>query len=236
MATTQEHTLRAFTALHLLAPQVGGDWHGKVIASVGMHAEGAALALASHFAGAACLIVEARPPRLKAALRSGCCDFMVNNLDEALRVMKNEVRKRRPISVGLLGNAATVLPEMVERGVLPEMLVEFAESRAEAAWNTPIMDEAVRALKQMGACVADFNGEVADLLEAFLRERGWTMATRTAADAEEMQKIDAKALALLPQEDAMRRQWMEAALKYFRRELPLRRVLWMTAEEAAQWS
>ncbi|HZD93490.1 MAG TPA: urocanate hydratase, partial [Candidatus Sulfotelmatobacter sp.] len=57
-------------------------------------------------------------------LKTGYCDFMVNNLDEALRILKNAVRKKEAVSVGLIGNCADVIPELAERGVLPDILTD----------------------------------------------------------------------------------------------------------------
>jgi urocanate hydratase len=95
---------------------------GALVVTSGMGREGMELAMASTIAGAAFLGMEPRPQRLKSALRHCACDFMVNTLDEALRVLKNELRRGQPISVGLLGNAAELLPQMVERGVQPDFL------------------------------------------------------------------------------------------------------------------
>jgi urocanate hydratase len=64
------------------------------------------------------------PERIKKRLKTGYCDFMVNSLDEALRILKNAVRKKEAISVGLVGNCADVIPEMAERGVLPDILTD----------------------------------------------------------------------------------------------------------------
>jgi urocanate hydratase len=57
-------------------------------------------------------------------LKTGYCDFMVNSLDEALRILKNAVRKRENISVGLVGNCADVISELAERGVVPDILTD----------------------------------------------------------------------------------------------------------------
>src|SRR5580698_5165161 len=85
----QERILRMVTVLHALRE----SWGGALIVACGLNPQGAALALASNIAGAVCLSVDGDPARLKDALRSGSCDFVVNTLDEALRAMKNEVRK-----------------------------------------------------------------------------------------------------------------------------------------------
>ena len=68
--------------------------------------------------------VEVDPERIKRRLKSGYCDFMVNSLDEALRILKNALRKKENVSVGLVGNCADVIPELAERGVVPDILTD----------------------------------------------------------------------------------------------------------------
>src|SRR5438445_10767876 len=82
---------------------------------------GGAQPLAATMNGAAFLGIDVDPERIKKRLKTGYCDFMVNTLDEALRILKNAVRKKEAISVGLIGNCADVIPELAERGVLPDV-------------------------------------------------------------------------------------------------------------------
>jgi urocanate hydratase len=80
--------------------------------------------MAATMAGACFLGVEVNAGRIKKRLRAGYLDFMVNSLDEALRILKNAIRKKENISVGLIGNCADVIPELAERGVLPDILTD----------------------------------------------------------------------------------------------------------------
>src|SRR5579859_6349087 len=102
----------------------GGSLEGKLIASGGMGGMGGAQPLAATMAGASFLGIDVDPARIKKRLKSGYCDMMVNTLDEALRILKNAVRKKEAVSVGLVGNCAEVLPEMVKRGVVPDLLTD----------------------------------------------------------------------------------------------------------------
>jgi urocanate hydratase len=61
-------------------------------------------------------------------LKTGYCDFMVTTLDEALRILKNAVRKKENVSVGLVGNCADIIPELAERGVVPDILTDQTSS------------------------------------------------------------------------------------------------------------
>src|SRR4051812_1378485 len=88
----QLRTLRAFTLLHHLRP----DWGGQLILNIGLGDQ--AIPLASNIAAAVCLSLEQDPALARNALRTGACDFVVNNLGEALRTMKNEVRQSKPLS------------------------------------------------------------------------------------------------------------------------------------------
>jgi urocanate hydratase len=102
----------------------GGDLAGKLIVSGGMGGMGGAQPLAATMAGASFLGIDVDPERIKKRLKTGYCDFMVNTLDEALRILKNAVRKKEAVSVGLIGNCADVIPELAERGVLPDILTD----------------------------------------------------------------------------------------------------------------
>src|SRR5438309_3189932 len=102
----------------------GGDLSGKLVVSGGMGGMGGAQPLAATMAGAAFLGIDVDPERIKKRLKTGYCDFMVNTLDEALRILKNAVRKKEAVSVGLVGNCADVIPELAERGVVPDLLTD----------------------------------------------------------------------------------------------------------------
>jgi len=102
----------------------GGNLAGKLIVSGGMGGMGGAQPLAATMTGAAFLGIDVDPERIKKRLKTGYCDFMVTTLDEALRVLKNAIRKKENVSVGLVGNCADIIPELAERGVVPDILTD----------------------------------------------------------------------------------------------------------------
>ncbi len=102
----------------------GGDLAGKLIVSGGMGGMGGAQPLAATMAGAAFLGIDVDPERIKKRLKTGYCDFMVTTLDEALRILKNAVRKKENVSVGLVGNCSDIIPQLAERGVVPDILTD----------------------------------------------------------------------------------------------------------------
>ncbi|HEX4020955.1 MAG TPA: hypothetical protein VHX63_07425 [Acidobacteriaceae bacterium] len=174
----QHAVYRKYLALQSLASTLkSASLAGSFVVSSGIGREGTELAMASTIAGAAFLGIELRPQRLKSALRNCACDFMVNTLDEALRVLKNEIRKRQPVSVGLLGNAAEILPLLVERGVQPDFLSDtsplpsLALESSAADTESPGFHasltaylEAIRQMAQRGAILIDFGNGLQDAL------------------------------------------------------------------------
>jgi hypothetical protein len=79
-------------------------------------------AMAANIAGATTLAGSVQPATLRESQREGVVDFLVNSLDEALRILKNEIRKRQPVSVAVSLAPASIEAEMLERGVLPDLL------------------------------------------------------------------------------------------------------------------
>ena len=128
----------------------GGELEGKLIVSGGMGGMGGAQPLAATMAGAAFLGIDVDPERIKKRLKTGYCDFMVNTLDEALRILKNAVGKKENVSVGLVGNCADVIPELAERGVVPDILTDQTSAHDPLNGYVPngMTLDAARALRQ----------------------------------------------------------------------------------------
>jgi urocanate hydratase len=102
----------------------GGDLSGRWILTAGLGGMGGAQPLAASMAGASCLAVECQASRIEMRLRTGYLDVQAADLDEALAVIGKSCRGRRPVSVGLLGNAADIFPELVRRGVRPDVVTD----------------------------------------------------------------------------------------------------------------
>jgi urocanate hydratase len=102
----------------------GGDLAGRWILTAGLGGMGGAQPLAATMAGASMLAVECQADRIDKRLQTGYLDRRADSLDEALELVMGSVEKRRPLSVGLLGNAADVLPELLRRGVRPDALTD----------------------------------------------------------------------------------------------------------------
>jgi len=102
----------------------GSNLAGKLVVSGGMGGMGGAQPLAVTMNGGAFLGIDVDAERIKRRVKTGYCQVMVNDLDEALRILKNAVRKREPASVGLVGNCADLIPALAKRGVVPDLLTD----------------------------------------------------------------------------------------------------------------
>ncbi len=115
-------TFETFAAL--ANKHFGGALAGKFIVSGGMGGMGGAQPLAATMNGACFLGIDVDPARIGKRIRTGYCDQMADNLDEALRLIKEAQSRGAAVSVGLVGNCADVLPELVRRGVVPDVLTD----------------------------------------------------------------------------------------------------------------
>ena len=102
----------------------GGDWSGKWILTAGLGGMGGAQPLAATMAGASCITIECQRSRIEFRLRTRYVDVMAETLDEALALLEQSFKDKKALSIGLLGNAADLLPEMVRRGVRPDLVTD----------------------------------------------------------------------------------------------------------------
>jgi urocanate hydratase len=232
----QTRTLRIFTVLTRLRV----DWAGDLILSCGLSDSGADLALAANIAGAACLSIDRSTEACRAAMRSGAVDFVVNTVDEALRVLKNEIRKHQPISVALEGDSAKNLRELLDRGVLPQLFTAFAHPD-----ETAYIDAAKR-FQAQGASLVDFSStlrsvpsaiESSDILNSYTAQHALTLETFSFDSPEALRTLDARVLDLIPTEDP-RYRWATTAPRHFHRSRSTKvpsytRVLFLTPHEQA---
>ncbi len=102
----------------------GGSLAGRLVVSAGLGGMGGAQPLAATMNGAAFLGVDVDPARIERRLHTGYVDRLSDNLDEALHLVLEARANRQALSVGLVGNAAEVLPELVRRGIVPDALTD----------------------------------------------------------------------------------------------------------------
>ena len=190
----QQQTLHFFGELVAIRP----DWAGKLILGVGEGCSASGFPAACSLAGAASLLIEPSLTHAKAVLRDGGIDFLVNTVDEALRTLKNEIRKGRPLAVALVSDADGAVAELLDRGVQPDLLFSVAASQALQSGATWREVPKVRARTDEQQTTA---------LQSYLSQRAfvaylWPLPGRAAVRA-----FDADLLAILPENDAVRRGW-----------------------------
>jgi urocanate hydratase len=101
-----------------------GPLSGRLVVSAGLGGMGGAQPLAATMNGAAFLGVEVNPARIERRLQTGYLDRMTRDLEEALHLVLGAKRKKQALSVGLVGNAAEVMPQLLRHGVIPDVLTD----------------------------------------------------------------------------------------------------------------
>ena len=112
------------TLAELARQHFKSDLAGRFVLTGGMGGMGGAQPLAVTMNGGVCLDIEVDRTRIEKRINSDYCDRMTDDLDEALRLVDAAVAARDPLSVGLVGNCADVLPELVRRGVIPDVVTD----------------------------------------------------------------------------------------------------------------
>ncbi len=102
----------------------GGSLQSKFILTAGLGGMGGAQPLAITMNEGVCLAVEVDAHHIQRRLETGYCDEMASTLDEALHQVREAVNQGQPLSIGLIGNAAEVYPELVRRGIIPDMVTD----------------------------------------------------------------------------------------------------------------
>lgn len=116
----QRQTMRLYRAL--VASRE--DWGGALVLCSGPGCAASGIPVAASISGATTLAIDADAEAMKLALRRGELDFVVNTLDEALRTIKNQIRQKRPLSVGLIADVDSMLAEVASRGIQPDVTID----------------------------------------------------------------------------------------------------------------
>lgn len=199
-----------------LEPGLGG----KLLYTGELEQNGRASLVAGNIAGAASLAATAHTAAGKQAIRDGVTDFLVNSLDEALRILKNEIRKRETVAVCIAAPPEMVEHEMLDRGVLPDLLA-------------PLPDEGTSSSHSFGATVQRIESACAPSREALVI---WSV---NSAPAQWLPKLDALAVECLQgtagPEAAAARRWLRLAPRYLGRLAANFRVLRVQPDSANEF-
>lgn len=214
----QRQTLRLYGELMVRRD----SWGGQLVFACGEGVSATGLPAAVSLAGGTSLLLDPDAAAVKSVFRQGGVDFVVNTLDEALRVLKNEIRKHRPLSVALEGAVQPALAEMRERGVLPDLEVAIGDAVGESG---RFGFERLQLATNSGAVVPSV------LLDAWLRERGWSEVVLERTTTAGMRELDAQLVAELP--EGTRHTWVQRIAHYQRITAGGVRVVWLTDAERA---
>jgi len=152
--------------------QFGGDLSGKLVVSGGMGGMGGAQPLAATLNGAVFLGIDVDPDRIERRVRTGYCDRIALTLEEALDICDDAREQKRAVSVGLVGNCAEVLPELVRRGVHVDAVTDQTSAHDPLNGYVPAgltLDEAAKLReKDAAAYVEQSKASMARHVEAML--------------------------------------------------------------------
>ncbi|MDE0645465.1 MAG: urocanate hydratase [Gammaproteobacteria bacterium] len=126
------------TFVELGRQHYNGNLAGKWVLTGGLGGMGGAQPLAATMAGASLLGIECQADRIEKRLATGYLDKRANTLDEAIQIIESATRNHKAVSVGLLGNAAEILPEMYAKGIRPDALTDQTSAHDPANGYLPI--------------------------------------------------------------------------------------------------
>ena len=115
----------------------GGSLRGRLVLTGGLGGMGGAQPLAVTMNGGVCLAVECDEKRIDRRVKIGYCDMKVKDLDDAIRIASDAKRRKKPLSVGLLGNCAETHPLLVERGIVPDAVTDQTSAHDELGGYIP---------------------------------------------------------------------------------------------------
>ena len=194
------------------------SWGGQLVFTYGGGSSATGLPAAVSIAGGTTLALDPDATTAKSIFRQGGVDFVVNTLDEALRVLKNEIRQHRPLGVTLIAEVEPVLIEMAERGVLPDLHVSI-DSPSQAPGK-----QQLRLISREGIVVPTPE------LAAWLEARNWSESTIASTPENPPRALDAQRLAELPPDDTIRRTWLQRISHYQPSTPGGQRVMWRSSQ------
>jgi hypothetical protein len=212
----QRQTLRLYGELISRRPTYGG----QLVFASGTSSSATGLPAAVSIAGGTTLALDPDASTVKSVFRQGGIDFVVNTLDEALRVLKNEIRQHKPLSVALIADLEPSLSEMIERGVLPDLHITldapsdllFADPETPTSLTTPAKDH---------LHLTTSEGIVAPTprLTSWLAAHNWSESVQTSSPETSLRALDTELLAALPPEETIRRHWLQR-ISHYQRSIP----------------
>jgi len=217
-----ESIYSCYAALTGTAPlDAGHGLGGKLLFAGEIAGAGSDLLFAANIAGVASLAASADVTVQRLAMRDGAVDFLVTSLAESLRILKNEVRKRQTVSVAVAADPRSIVEQMLDRGVLPDLLPPASMGSAESS-------------AQMEAFVADGAVRMGEAVE--LEESGSFVTWSVDREFPRwLPLLNACVAAVVPGEDPVRQRWLRLAPRYLGRMAQKQHGVMLTAAELAEF-
>lgn len=210
-----------FAALSALAERVfGGSLGGRLLLAPDLQVEMQEVVLATAIAGAAVLVVEPDPALIREANHGRVIDFSVTTLGEAIRILKNEIRKQQPVSVCLDREQDAAFAEMVDRGLQPD-IVAVAGNHEQNLWASPFLSRGAQPLVVGSGSMS----------EPELLMISWSVSEGASRW---LPKLDAILTGRLRGDP--RAQWLKSAPLYLDRQLRSERFVPLKPEEAEDFA
>ncbi len=230
----------AYTQIwHTARRYLSGRIAGRFCLLAPLSEGGTPLTLAAGIAGAASLTIETSTDAIRAAVREGAVDFAVNTLDEALRILKNEIRKQQAASVLLEGDVSQVLAEAADRGAQPDLIAWPPSHDRRHDRQHDRQHDRLAPFLARGAVLLPFSGaEDAPRQDVLDPDReGWLSVRWKTSEpaAQALRYLDGLAASALPDNDLERRYWIARAPRYLPRAQRSERSLSMSPDEAARF-
>ncbi|HEY1808111.1 MAG TPA: hypothetical protein VGG42_06080 [Acidobacteriaceae bacterium] len=195
-----------------------GSLAGKLFLRFGIEGKGLTAMVGASIAGACSLCVEPDPERLREALRAGLCDFVVGPLDEALRILKNELRRGLPVSVGMTAEPNPTLAEMMQRGVQPDF-VSLAPGQPSGLIDSGALAVGETDTPAAGTAVVE-----------------WTLPLNEVRAMPQITRIVTQILDAARSDTPLRQRWLEQAPRHLGRPFAAHQCVRMTATESAAFA
>ncbi len=206
-----------FLALSQIAhDRFGGALGGKLLLGSRLDAERIAAVIGASIAGAASLCVDADAGRLREGLRAGFVDFVVATPDEALRILKNEIRRARPVAVGLTADPEPCIDAMLSRGLQPDLLCGILQRQAEVLLERGASPLPRQTTPEPGTALL-----------------AWSLTENPATAMRSLADLASASLDPQRNDTAARRRWLEQSPRYLGRSFATRQCLRMGNPEIA---
>jgi Urocanase Rossmann-like domain len=196
---------------------------GKLLYAGEITPRSRSLLYAANIVGTASLAASPDPAIQREAIRDGVVDFLVTSLEEALRILKNEIRKRQTVSVVVATSAETLTAQMLDRGVLPDLLPSGEADQYQ--------DQAAKFLAQGARQIGNPNPAQGEF-QAHAEFVTWSVDSNFARW---LPRLDACAQAVIPPDDLLRQRWLRLAPRYLGRLAQKKHGVVLTSQEKARF-